>query len=57
MRHYRLNIIFNGKGKFDSEHTIINLGGRVILFRQGVSAHSVENGATNRYVFSIGAAP
>jgi hypothetical protein len=55
LKHYRLNIVFNGKGSFDSEKTIVNLGGRVILFRPDISTHSVQNGDSTRYVLSIGA--
>lgn len=53
-KHYRLNIELWGKGEFKCEKTIFNLFGKIILFRPDLYKHSVTNGLSNRYVFSLG---
>lgn len=52
-RHFRLNIIFKGKGDFKCEKTIINTR-RVVLFRPDKYIHSMRNDGTERKVLSIG---
>jgi hypothetical protein len=55
-RHYRLNIELLGKGKFTSEHVIVNLFNKIFLFRPDLSTHSVVNYEDTRYVLSFGLA-
>jgi len=52
-RHFRLNIIYKGEGKFDCNKTIIRTK-RVVLFRPDKHTHSMENGDSERKVLSIG---
>ncbi len=52
-KHYRLNIIFKGDGEFRCDKAIIRTK-RVILFRPDKHLHSMQNGNSERKVFSIG---
>ena len=52
-RHFRLNIILKGEGKFECDKTIIKTK-RVIFFRPDKHTHSMQNGDTERKVLSIG---
>lgn len=53
-RHYRMNIVFGGKGKFICERTIVNILGRFVIFRPDLYKHKMVNGKRRRYVLSIG---
>jgi hypothetical protein len=52
-RHFRLNIILRGEGKFECDKTIIRTK-RIILFRPDKHTHSMQNDETERKVLSIG---
>ena len=54
MRHYRLNIVLWGKGKFTCEKTIFNFFNKIILFRPDLYLHDVKVYDNMRYVLSIG---
>lgn len=44
-RHFRLNIILKGKGKFECDKTIIRTK-RIVLFRPDKHVHSMQNDDT-----------
>lgn len=52
-KHYRLNIILHGSGKFNGK-TIFSLGNRIHFFRPDIIEHSVDNIKSRRIVLSIG---
>ena len=52
-KHYRLNIVLFGSGKFNGE-TLFSLGNRIHFFRPDIMEHSVDNIKTRRMVLSIG---
>ena len=52
-KHYRLNLVFKGKGKFICEKVIFQTK-RIILFRPDLYEHSMKNDNSVRLVFSVG---
>ena len=53
-KHYRLNVVLKGRGRFICEKNIVNLFGRIVLFRPDLYEHSMINGNSNRVVLSFG---
>ena len=55
-KHFRLNIVLQGKGNFICEKNILSLFNTIILFRPDKYEHSMKNGNKERLVFSLGLA-
>ena len=53
-KHYRLNVVLRGSGKFVCEKTIFKLFNKVVLFRPDLYEHSMINGNSKRLVMSFG---
>lgn len=52
-RHFRLNIVLKGKGRFICEKTIFERK-RIVFFRPDIREHSMINGHEKRRILSIG---